>query len=134
MHTTIIKMDPTPPYMFPINPDGKVWLTKNPNVPKDILASKKYHACIPDERLYHCRFESFGWHYAWADTIGELIKDIRSFSVPYYSENKFLNDLKKRDANDTRSNLQVELHWDGRGTSVKRGHLTMDNMTEYTSF
>lgn len=93
----------------------------------------KYRASIPDQRLEHCSFESFGYHQAWADTIDELVEDIRSFNVPYYSEQNFLQELRARDKRETADDRQVELFWDGRGTRITRGELTYKNMTEYTS-
>lgn len=133
MHTVIEKRTPES-YNHIINNDGLVWKAV---VPPELRADKKeykYNACVPDERLDHCSFEFFGYHHAWADTIDELIEDIRSFNVPYYSENQFLNELRKADKADKRNNMQVKLHWDGRGTTVTRGQLTYDNMTSYTSF
>ena len=121
--------------MNPINSDGMVWVTQYPSVDKTIeLNKKKYSASIPDERLEHCSFESFGWHHAWADTIDELIEDIKSFNVPYYSSSEFLNQLRAKDKAETADDRQIELHWDGRGTKITRGQLTYKNMTEYTSF
>ncbi len=133
MHTIINKHKPKP-WEHVINSDGMAWTTEIPEDIKDEIKQKKYRASIPDERLDHCSFHSFGWHQAWADTIDELIKDIKSFNVPYYSENAFLNTLKTKDKNDTRQDRQVELYCDSRGTRVTRGDLTLNNMTAYTSF
>ena len=115
-----------------INEDGMVWKAV---MPKDVNdRDYEYHASIPDERIDHSDFESFGWHHVYADTIGELIKVIRSFGVPYYSENKFLNNLKKKDKTDTKRNCQTMLYCDQRGAKVTRGEYNIDNMTWYTSF
>ena len=133
MHTTINKHTPRQ-WEHVINEDGMAWTTDMPDCSSEERANKKYMALIPDKRLDHCSFESFGWHHAWADTIEELAEDIRTFGVPYYSEDAFLNQLIKKDAEDKREDRQVELHWDGRGTKITRGKLTLFNMTEYTSF
>lgn len=133
MHTIINKHIPKA-WERVINEDGMAWTTDMPDCPREELGKKKYRASIPDSRLEHCSFESFGWHLSWADTIEELVEDIRSFDVPYYSEDAFLNQLIKKDADDQRQDRQVELHWDGRGTKITRGELTSDNMTAYTSF
>lgn len=133
MHTIIEKHLPKP-YNYIINNDGLVWEAVTPPELRADKKDYKYTADIPDERLDHCSFKSFGYHHAWADTIDELIEDIKSFNVPYYSEKQFLNKLRKADKADKRDNMQVRLHWDGRGTIIKRGRLTYDNMTGYTSF
>lgn len=133
MHTTINKHNPKQ-WEHVINEDGMAWTTDIPDCPSEELNMKKYKASIPDERLDHCSFESFGWHQAWADTIEELVEDIKSFDVPYYSEDIFLNRLINRDANDKIFDRQVELYWDGRGTKITRGEYNINNMTAYTSF
>lgn len=133
MHTTINKHVPNP-WEHVINDDGMAWTTDMPKCDRKELNDKKYQASIPDKRLDHCSFESFGYHIAWADTIEELVEDIKSFGVPYYSEDDFLNWLIKKDSEDTRCDRQVELHWDGRGTQITRGKLSFANMTAYTSF
>lgn len=132
MHTTVNKHTPKQ-WEHIINEDGKAWTVDMPNCAREELSNKKYMASIPDKRLDHCSFESFGWHHAWADTIEELVEDIKSFDVPYYSEDAFLNQLINKDANDKRYDRQVELHWDGRGTKIIRGEYNINNMTAYTS-
>lgn len=132
MHTTINKHVPKP-WEHVINNDGKAWTTDMPKCERGELTKKKYIALIPDERLDHCSFECFGYHRAWADTIDELIDDIRSFNVPYYSEDAFLNSLRNKDTEDTRNDRQIELHFDSRGTRITRGELTINNMSAYTS-
>lgn len=129
MHTTINRHTPKR-WEHVINDDGMAW---TPEYPKGDFRGKKYRACIPDERLDHMSFECFGYHQAWADTIEELIEDIKSFDVPYYSESKFLQNLKEKDEKNKINDRQVELFWDGRGTSVKRGSYNINNMTSYTS-
>lgn len=132
MHTTIDKHKPKP-WEHVINDDGMAWTPKIPECNPGELSEKKYTAQIPDTRLDHCSFDCFGYHKAWADTIEELIQDIRSFDVPYYSEDRFLKELQKKDTEETRNDRQIELYWDGRGTCIKRGKMTLNNMTEYTS-
>ena len=78
--------------------------------------------------------ESFGWHQAFADTIDELVEDIRSFGVPYYSGGRFLSMLRDNDKKEIARDRQVELYFDSRGTKVTRGEYGINNMTEYTSF
>lgn len=128
----IIKIKPSECHGYHVvNEDGMVWRTE---IPKDEVPHKyKYKASIPDSRIDHCSFESFGWHHASADTIDELIEAIKSFDVPYYSQDTFLNELRIKDAKDTRDDRQIELHWDGRGTTITRGEYNLNNMTAYTS-
>lgn len=115
-----------------VNEDGYVWETE---VPKDTEPhAYLYHACIPDARINHFSFESFGWHQAFADTIDELVEDIRSFGVPYYSGGRFLSMLRDNDKKEIARDRQVELYFDSRGTKVTRGEYGINNMTEYTSF
>ena len=133
MHTTINKHTPKK-WEHIVNDDGMAWTTDMPDCPIEELGKKKYKASIPDRRLNHCSFESFGWHHAWADTIEELVEDIKSFDVPFYSEDTFLNQLINNDANDKTDDRQVKLHWDGRGTTIVRGEYNINNMTAYTSF
>jgi len=133
MTTEIERLDPKNVFGYcVVNDDGKVWRTVFPKDARKIAA--KYNASIPDKRIDHCSFESFGWHRVWADTIDELIRDIKSLDVPYYSDDVFLNELIKSDRSDTRNDRQVELYFDGRGTKITRGALTLNNMTDYTSF
>lgn len=132
MHTIINKHTPKV-FERVINEDGLAWTTDMPDCSREELFKKKYKASIPDKRLDHCSFESFGWHHAWADTIEELLEDIKSFDVPYYSEDAFLNQLINKDSNDKKYDRQVELYFDGRGTKITRGEYNINNMTEYTS-
>lgn len=133
MKTEIEKLDPSQCLGYHIiNDDGKVWITKYPeNCPA--MNDVKYNASIPDARIDHLSFDCFGYHHVWADTIEELINDIKSLNVPYYSEDIFLNRIIKRDKSDTRDDRQIELYWDGRGTKITRGKITLNNMTAYTS-
>jgi len=130
MRTEIKKTRPMP-WNHVINDDGMVW---DAVMPKDCSHEGKYRAHIPDARLEHCSFESFGFHAVWADTLDELIEDIKSLGVPYYSGKDFSDRIRKADSADKRDGRQVELYFDGRGTKVTRGELTYDNMTAYTSF
>ena len=130
MHTTINKHKPRPWEHF-VNEDGYAWTVEYPD--RNEIKDKKYVASISDKRLDHCTFECHGYHHAWADTIEELIKDIKSFHVPQYSSEAFFNELLHNDKADTRDTLQVELYWDGRGTKITRGKLSYGNMTAYTS-
>lgn len=130
MHTTVDKHKPKP-FEHIVNYDGKAWTVI---MPKGNVKDKKYKAIIPDKRLDHCSFECFGYHYAWADTIDELMEDIISFEVPYYSTKEFTDQIRQKDLLNNSQDRQVELHWDGRGTTITRGNLTPNNMTEYTSF
>ena len=103
MHTTINKHKPRPWEHF-VNEDGYAWTVEYPDhyAIKDLL-SKKYVASIADERLDHCTFECHGYHHAWADTIEELIEDIKSFGVVNYSNNAFFNMLRNKDKVDGHS-------------------------------
>ena len=87
MHTTVNKHTPKQ-WEHIINEDGKAWTVDMPNCAREELSNKKYMASIPDKRLDHCSFESFGWHHAWADTIEELVKDIKSFGVTLNTAHK----------------------------------------------
>ena len=116
-----------------VNEDGKVWEPRW-TVNRSELVNKKYHASIPDKRLFHFSFDSFGYHGAYADTIKELIEDIRSFDVPYYSSSSFLDELCRKDVENTQDDRQVLLYCDGCGTKITRGQMTLMNMTDYTSF
>jgi hypothetical protein len=131
MHT-IIDKHRKKPWEHVINNDGMVWTAEYPKNTEG-LHKKKYQAMIPDRRLDHFDFDSFGWHKAWADTIEELLEDIRSFEVPYYSEDDFLDKLVQSDKEDERQDMQVELYFDGCGTKVTRGEYNINNMTAYTS-
>ena len=133
MRTTIEKRKPKMPCDV-VNEDNMVWCPRMPECPKTELNKKKYYASIPDVRLNHMDFSGFGYHLAWADTLDELIDDIKSFGVPYYSEEQFLNNLRNRDANDNRHDRQVALYDDSRRTRVLRGEYNLNNMTAYTSF
>lgn len=126
---TIVKKSKPMPWSHIINDDGMVWDTVMPEGSRE----GKYKAHIPDARLEHCSFECFGFHTAWADTLDELIEDIRALGMPYYSDKAFLDRIRKADAEDKRADRQVELYFDGRGTKVTRGELTYNNMTAYTS-
>jgi len=131
MHTTIDKHPRRIPGDY-VNDDGLVWERVFP-VPHPVMSEYKYHASIADKRLNHFDFECHGYHCAWANSIEELVEDIKSFGVPYYSDATFLDKIMKKDADDTRDDRQVELHWDGTGTKITRGQLTYNNMTAYTS-
>ncbi|MCR5206680.1 MAG: hypothetical protein K6E47_16745 [Lachnospiraceae bacterium] len=130
MRTEIKKTRPMP-WSHVINDDGMVW---DAVMPKGVSREGKYRAHIPDARLDHCSFECFGFHTAWADTLDELIADIKALGVPYYSDEAFFKRLRRADAGNTYNDRQVELYYDGRGTTVTRGELTYANMTDYTSF
>ena len=136
MHTVIAKHRPRSNQEIEVaNEDGMVWEPVWPEgSDQKELAGKKYLASIPDKRLFHFSFSCTGYHTAAADTIDELIDDIRALNVPYYSSSRFLDELRRKDTEDTRDDRQVELYCDGRGTSVKRGKLSINNMTAYTSF
>ena len=133
MRTTINKHKPRT-WERVVNDDGMVWTTEMPGVSNKELSKKKYKAAIPDSRLDHCSFEYFGYHLAWADTIEELVEDIKSFGVTYYSEAEFLDCLVEADKNNKVDDREVELYWDGRRTKVTRGEFNLNNMTAYTSF
>ena len=130
MHTTVNKHKPRP-WEHVINEDGYAWTVEFPN--REEIADKKYSASIADTRLDHCSFECHGYHHAWANTIEELIEDIKSFHVPQYSDKAFFDELRRKDKADPRDTLQIELYWDGRGTKITRGKLSYGNMTAYTS-
>lgn len=132
MHTTVEK-SPAKPWQHFTDEDGNAWTIKYPEGFPDI-GPGKYRATIPDARLDHSTFECFGYHHAWAETLEELIKDIKTFGVPEYSKNaRFLRSLIRRDKEDTRDDMQVDLYCDSRGAIVTRGELTLNNMTPYTS-
>jgi hypothetical protein len=132
MHTTINK-HPRKAGEHVVNSDGMVWTVKYPKHEKGEL-DKIYKASIPDKRIDHFDFDCFGYHKCWADTIDELIDDIKSLDAPYYSEDNFLNKLREADKDNVKMDRQVTLHWDGRGANIVRGEFNFNNMTAYTSF
>lgn len=130
MRTGIDKHVPKP-WEHIINEDGMAWTVKVTEEYKEYEG--EYSALIPDARLDHCDFEGFGYHRVKAQTIEELIADIKAIGVPYYSENGFLKTLLKIDAENKVDDRQVELYFDSRGTKVTRGTYNINNMTAYTS-
>ena len=132
MHTTVEK-SPAKPWQFFTDEDGNAWTVKYPEGYPNV-GEWKYRATIPDIRLDHSTFQCTGFYYAWAGTLEELIKDIKTFDVPEYSKNaRFFRSLIRRDKEDTRDDRQVDLYLDQRGAKVTRGEYTLKNMTPYTS-
>ena len=130
MHTTVNKHAPKA-WEHVINPDGKAWTIDYPS-PSNIQ-KKPYHASIPDARIDHLDFECCGFHLAWAETIEELIEDIKSFEVSGYSDPGFFNQLIENDRNDQNHDRQVKLYEDSRGAKITRGEYNTKNMTAYSS-